>query len=598
MQTLNDFLLMREDLAFKISKLNGILGRLGLRDRKQTLESLEDLCHNARFRVLIAGEFKRGKSCLVNAMLGASVLPMKVAPCTTTISEVCYGDLPKLTVAANNETFDADFDNRFQYCTIQGHNALPDEQKPIRKVKIEFPTSVCSKSIVLIDSPGLNEDWSRTQTSLREIAQADVLVLVLSCEMALSQSEQLFIQSHLQPYQDRLFFLWNRADAIWDKPTEEAALKTRSDEHLSKYSEHIYFVSAREGLLGKLQQDNTKWAKSNIPRVLNEMEQFLVEKQTKVKLERFWQQSMQISTYTLFQLIPRMDHLLQRSTEELTEYMEKSTILEKNEEERLATVHAAVSETTGQLVKEIETKFTHFIEAIPEAIVKDADSLSFEARISRQEREDVIIDWFNNWLQHALHRFTQTALKSTMESAFSELKIQIDAVRMEHIIAVDEALDISADEVQLFSGRWIEETSLLITTALSLMLLKIDRDLIAKNLLKVRALRGWLMGSTLSENDRLKLAKQLQQTLGSEQPTVIQAQKEHMEETTKQLQQSIELDLRLTRLDAVQQIDTVLKQRTLGKQDTPIEQQQLQLETLRLSVHNMHTQLRTMMTNL
>jgi len=598
MQTLNDFLLMREDLAFKISKLNGILGRLGLRDRIETLELLEDECHNARFRVLIAGEFKRGKSCLVNSMLGASVLPMKVAPCTTTISEVCYGELPKLTIEAKHDTFEADFEHRFQYCTIQGHNSLPDDKKPIHKVTIEFPTSVCSKSIMLIDSPGLNENWSRTQTSLREIAQADVLMLVLSCEMALSQSEQLFIQSHLQPYQDRLFFLWNRADAIWDKPAEEAALKVRSDKHLSKYSNHIYFVSAREGLLGKLQQDNTKWAKSNIPKVLNEMEQFLVEKQTKNKLERFWQQSMQISTYTLFQLIPRMEHLLQRSTEELTKYQEKNTQLETDEAERLATVHTAISNTTGHLLTEIESKFTQFIDSITDAVVKDADGLSFEPRISRQEREDVIIDWFNEWLQHSLHRFTQTELKSTMERAFSDLKIQIDAVRMEHILAVDDALGVNSDEIQLFSGRWIEETSLLITTALSLMLLKIDRDLVAKNLLKVRALRGWLMGSALSESDRLKLAKQLQQTLHAERQVVLQAQKEHMEETTRQLQQSIELDLRLTRLDATQQIDTVLKQRTLGKQDTPLEQQQLQLETLRLSVHNMHTQLRSMMTNL
>ena len=49
---------------------------------------------------------------------------------------------------------------------------------------------------------------------------------------------------------------------------------------------------------------------------------------------------------------------------------------------------------------------------------------------------------------------------------------------------MEEALKCNADEIQLFSGRWIEETSLLITTALSLMLLKIDRDLVAKNLKK------------------------------------------------------------------------------------------------------------------
>ena len=50
------------------------------------------------------------------------------------------------------------------------------------------------------------------------------------------------------------------------------------------------------------------------------------------------------------------------------------------------------------------------------------------------------------------------------------------------------------------------------------------------------------------------------------------------------------------RLDAVQQIDTVLKLHTVEKQDASLEQQ-LQL-TLRLSVHNMHSQLRTMMNNL
>ena len=246
----------------------------------------------------------------------------------------------------------------------------------------------------------------------------------------------------------------------------------------------------------------------------------------------------------------------------------------------------------------MEERFLQFIEGIPSKLSTDADSLIFEPRISRQEREDIIIDWFNQWVQKALHEFTQEELRITMEGSFSNLKIQVDAVRMEHIMSIDEALSCNADEIQLFSGRWIEETSLLITTALSLMLLKIDRDLIAKNLLKVRALRGWLMGSTLSEGDRLKLAKQLQQTLHTEQSRVIEAQKVHMNDTTTHLQQSIEQDLRLTRLDAMQQIDTVLKLHTSGKQDTTLEQQQLQLETLRLSIHTMHSQLRTMMTNL
>ena len=83
------------------------------------------------------------------------------------------------------------------------------------------------------------------------------------------------------------------------------------------------------------------------------------------------------------------------------------------------------------------------------------------------------------------------------------------------------------------------------------------------------------MGTTLNEGDRLKLAKQLQQTLHSRTSRVIEAQKTHMDETTTHLQQSIEQDLRLTRLDAMQQIDTVLRLHTSDKQDTSLEQQQL-----------------------
>jgi septin family protein len=46
------------------------------------------------FRLMIVGEFKRGKSTLINAMLGDNVLPAKVAPCTGLITEVKWGDEP------------------------------------------------------------------------------------------------------------------------------------------------------------------------------------------------------------------------------------------------------------------------------------------------------------------------------------------------------------------------------------------------------------------------------------------------------------------------------------------------------------------------
>ena len=69
-------------------------GRNGSRLPSQAIER-ELLSNN--FRVLICGEFKRGKSCLINA-LWVSSRSNEVAPCTGSITELTYGQMPLLTV--------------------------------------------------------------------------------------------------------------------------------------------------------------------------------------------------------------------------------------------------------------------------------------------------------------------------------------------------------------------------------------------------------------------------------------------------------------------------------------------------------------------
>ncbi|GGA21684.1 dynamin family protein [Okeania sp. KiyG1] len=44
------------------------------------------------FNVLVLGEFKNGKSTLLNAMLGEEVLPSDFLPCTAIITKIVYGN--------------------------------------------------------------------------------------------------------------------------------------------------------------------------------------------------------------------------------------------------------------------------------------------------------------------------------------------------------------------------------------------------------------------------------------------------------------------------------------------------------------------------
>jgi len=49
------------------------------------------LLGEGRFNVAVLGQFKRGKSTLINALLGRSLLPTDVAPLTSTITIVEHG---------------------------------------------------------------------------------------------------------------------------------------------------------------------------------------------------------------------------------------------------------------------------------------------------------------------------------------------------------------------------------------------------------------------------------------------------------------------------------------------------------------------------
>ena len=74
-----------------ISALNELAALGTERDREQ-LVALLDRLDAARLRVLVAGEAKRGKSTLINALLGRAVLPSGVTPLTAVTTTVRYGD--------------------------------------------------------------------------------------------------------------------------------------------------------------------------------------------------------------------------------------------------------------------------------------------------------------------------------------------------------------------------------------------------------------------------------------------------------------------------------------------------------------------------
>src|SRR5580698_7017046 len=81
-----------------VDALNELAALGTARDREQ-LAALLDRLDAARLRVLVVGEAKRGKSTLINALLGREVLPSGVTPLTAVPTTVTHGTGEAVQVA-------------------------------------------------------------------------------------------------------------------------------------------------------------------------------------------------------------------------------------------------------------------------------------------------------------------------------------------------------------------------------------------------------------------------------------------------------------------------------------------------------------------
>jgi len=88
----------RLDLADVIRATLYIARVYGDGQREQEARQLLERLASGRFQLAVAGQFSRGKTTLLNALLGAAYLPMGALPMTSVVTTVRYGSRPRATV--------------------------------------------------------------------------------------------------------------------------------------------------------------------------------------------------------------------------------------------------------------------------------------------------------------------------------------------------------------------------------------------------------------------------------------------------------------------------------------------------------------------
>ena len=220
---------------------------------------------NDFYTILVLGEFKRGKSTFINALLGQSLLPMNVLPETATINAIMYNDEPKLNVVFNDGrevTGEVTYEYLNQFSARQENSQVNE----IKYIKIGYPLELLHNRIVLVDTPGVSDiNEQRCEVTYQFIPKANAVIFLLDANSPLKKTERDFIEEKiLSNGIKNILFILNKYDDV-DEDEEEDLLDDVKERLLSAFNTKVqkykiediklYPLSARQALQG-IEQEN------------------------------------------------------------------------------------------------------------------------------------------------------------------------------------------------------------------------------------------------------------------------------------------------------------------------------------------------------
>lgn len=301
-----------EALAAGLYDLKEVVGgKLGFGEPASRLGLRADALRADRFRIMVVGGFNRGKSTLLNAMLGTDILPQKVVPSTAIITLLEHAERPAVRVrfadGAPEETLELE---EFRARYVLGEEDMNDGRidsdrfTRVDHAVVAYPIELCRHRVELVDSPGLQDDPVRTARTIRFLRRADAVVMVLDATTLLTEDEMHFLDTVLVPEGLRnIFFVINKWNLVreaalrpGDAERDYADLEERIRTRLAPFcrigasnlsAERIFRVDALGALKARMAGPSAaaRLEESNVPAFERSLQRFLVEERRRVKAD-------------------------------------------------------------------------------------------------------------------------------------------------------------------------------------------------------------------------------------------------------------------------------------------------------------------------
>jgi GTPase SAR1 family protein len=368
-------------------------------------EELREKIQNNVFNLVVLGQFKRGKTTLINALLGAEILPTAIVPLTSIATILKHDDVLKINVYFNDgRVTEINPDNLSEYVTEKGN---PKNEKDVQEVVITYPSPYLKDGVRLIDTPGVGSIYQHnTDIAYQYLPKSDAALFLLSVDQPVSKAELDFLKD-VREYSNKIFFLQNKADYVDAEDLKESiSFSKKVIEECMDYEVKIFPLSAKLALDGKLNGKSELLGKSFLPEFENILNTFLMEEKGKVLLLSVSNSILRVLSQALFELGLEMKSLTIPVEElkvkiEMFENKKKEVMREKQDFDILldGEVDRLVKKGLIEDLKEFKQETTTVLSAGMITFYQNNRSLS--SRELNNAMETFVIDEvknvYNNW---------------------------------------------------------------------------------------------------------------------------------------------------------------------------------------------------------
>ena len=263
----------RADLLEVLAAIGQMLDEVGL--PSQPAMVAEDRLRQNRFDIVVLGQYKRGKTSFINALLGEDLLPTAIVPLTNVATRVRHAPHPSAHVAfLDGRTEERPLEDLHLYTTEKGN---PGNAKRVLLVEVGFPATALRDGTMVTDTPGIASIFEQnTRAAMEYIPQADAAIFLVNADPPISEAERAFLKE-VRPYMAKLFFVQNKIDQVSEEDQKESLAFTRAviEETTGEHGIAIYPVSARLALQAKLENDPERLRQSRFDQFEQDLHDFL-----------------------------------------------------------------------------------------------------------------------------------------------------------------------------------------------------------------------------------------------------------------------------------------------------------------------------------